>query len=388
MALLTNLRSMCVDAEAAFSTPASSAYADYARIPVEGTPTWSPSHELLARPVVANSLGYKYAGAVGAKGGTVTFQTPLPGLSTPAGAATAAVVPAWCSQLLKACALSETLGTGTSVSGDLSTTTVIHVSSASGIAVGSLVLIAGEVRAVTARDTVASPNTITLSHALSSAPADDVEVYASAHYALGDSAPGTVTITGKGDGFFYRFKGCKGTFKPRAVSASGDNKRLMLEWTFQVDAWDEVEPSGSVPALTVPTSVLAKSSPFYWHGSARVVSGLDFNPNVTITPQESTAGENGRAGWVATDADATLQFTAYRTSGTDALRTDFAAGNERAALAQFGATAGGAVGIYMHAQINAYPAEGDANGLVTLPVTVRALDPQSASLKPWVIGVL
>jgi hypothetical protein len=389
MALLTNLRSMCVDAESSFSTPASSAYADYARIPVEGGPTWTPAHELLARPVLANSLGYKYAGTVGAKGGTVTFQTPLPGLSTPAAAATSAVMPEWCSTLLKACAFSETLGTGTTVSGGGSSTTVVNVANASGIAVGSLVLISGEVRAVTATDTSAAPQSITLSHALSVAPADGVVVYASAQYVLGDSAPGTVTIVGKGDGFLYRFKGCKGTVKPRAVAASGDNKRLMLEWTFQVDAWDEVEPTGSVPALSIPASVLAKSSPFFWAGSARVISGLDFNPAVTITAQESTAGENGRAGWVATDADATLQFTAYRASGTDALRVDFASGAERSALAQFGSSAGGAVGIYIHkAQINAYPAEADANGLVTLPVTVRALDPQTATQKPWVLGVL
>jgi len=73
--------------------------------------------------------------------------------------------------------LTKTTGGNTAVSGSGSTTTVVDVTSAASLTANlSVVDISGELRLVTATDTVSTPDNITVSPALSSAPADLVVV--------------------------------------------------------------------------------------------------------------------------------------------------------------------------------------------------------------------
>lgn len=69
-----------------------------------------------------------------------------------------------------------TAGGDTTVSGGSSTTTVVDVADASGISAGDAVVIGTEIRRVTAVDTASTPDNITVTPALTSAPADTTTV--------------------------------------------------------------------------------------------------------------------------------------------------------------------------------------------------------------------
>ena len=99
----------------------------------------------------------------------------FPGLSTTLGnGATAALDRT--SQIML-CLGSRRAYAGTTVSGSGSTTTVVDVNDASNFAVDDMVMIGGEVARITAIDTASTPDNITLTPALASAPADTTEVY-------------------------------------------------------------------------------------------------------------------------------------------------------------------------------------------------------------------
>lgn len=85
----------------------------------------------------------------------------------------------------------------TTVSGGSSTTTGVDVVDASGYtANASVVLIDGEARLVTAVDTAATPDRITVSPALSSAPSDTVAVTGVDSYVMDNTTPEPVGLTG------------------------------------------------------------------------------------------------------------------------------------------------------------------------------------------------
>ena len=90
--------------------------------------------------------------------------------------------PDWSDLLLDGAGMQQTSGTGTTVSGGGSTTTVIDVVDASGFTVGGALVISGELRRITAKDTVPTPNTVTITPALSAAPADAVTVSSALSY--------------------------------------------------------------------------------------------------------------------------------------------------------------------------------------------------------------
>lgn len=94
---------------------------------------------------------------------------------------TAGTAPDW-GDLLLSGGWQATTGTGTTVSGSGSTTTVVDVVDASGLAVGGCVEISGELRRITATDTVSTPDNITVTPALTAAPADTTTVTAGITY--------------------------------------------------------------------------------------------------------------------------------------------------------------------------------------------------------------
>lgn len=104
--------------------------------------------------------------------GTVEWQIDL--VLTASGAAGTA--PDWDDLLVYVGGMTKTTGGGTSVSGSGSTTTVVDVADASGESVGGCVTISGETRFVTAVDTASTPDNITITPALSSAPGDSTTV--------------------------------------------------------------------------------------------------------------------------------------------------------------------------------------------------------------------
>lgn len=357
------VKSLCVGTESTFSTVPGGTYSSFARVPGEEI-TWAPDQEYIARALSTSSLGHKIGGIAGGKGGTLTFKVGIPGLSTAAASTVTAVPHPWLSRCLKASGLAETLAVGSVVTGSGSAIDEIDVTSAVGFTVGQLVLISGEVRTVTAVNTVATPDNITITPALSGIPAAATVVYGCASYTYGDASPGTASFVCKGDGYTYTMTGCKGTVKLAEVSARG---RPMLEFSFQIDAWTATEPTGTLPSLPTATNVLALSAPLYLDTTATVVSGFSFDPAMTVTPMLSTAGAQGRAGFVVTDGVPVATAKPYFDS---ALRTAFDA--ETTYRLQTAFSTGGASAVHTGtfgvsipaAQISAYPGERDISGVV------------------------
>lgn len=94
---------------------------------------------------------------------------------------TAGVAPDW-ADLLTSGGWSAITGTGTTVDGGSSTSTLIDVVDATGLAVGGAVIISGQIRRITAL----TPNTITISPALSAPPVNATTVSAGISYAPDD----------------------------------------------------------------------------------------------------------------------------------------------------------------------------------------------------------
>jgi len=90
--------------------------------------------------------------------------------------------PDWSDLLLDGAGMQLTSGTGTTVSGGASTTTVIDVVDASALVVGGAVVISAEIRRITAVNTAATPDNITITPALAAAPANAVTVSSALSY--------------------------------------------------------------------------------------------------------------------------------------------------------------------------------------------------------------
>lgn len=368
------IQALCAELESTFSTLVGSTYGTgsdhYKRIPAEDM-KWEPSEDYIERMVQTTALAVKHAGIVGGKGGKLSFKVGVVGCTTPGASTIAAVPNAAISELLRACGWSQTLDTGTVVTGAGSTTTVVEVASAAAITVGSQVMINGEARGVTAVNTAATPDNITVSPALSAIPSDAVVVYAGANYTVGDANPGTIGFVAKSDGYVYRLTGCKGICK---IDDTNARDRVMLSFEFQVDAWDNTEPSGTFPALTPVNNVVAIAGSVFWGTTATPTALVGFDPGWTLNARPSVSGTQGRAGWAMADGKPTLKLKPYFST---AYRTDFEARTEREVVAQFGAVAGMAVAIHASkAQIAAYPAEDDAGGVVAHGLTLAINDTQ------------
>jgi hypothetical protein len=375
--LKTILKSLFENPEVAFATPASSTYSGYLAVPAEGI-EWKPVRAFVDREVQTSTLGLKVAGLVGAQGGELKFRTGIPGLATAGASGVQAAPEPWFDELMQACGYTVTDDTGGAVANPATgvSTTNIPMTDSSGISVGSLVMINGEVRLVTAN----SANTLTVTPALTSAPAATDVVYGGANYHTSDSDPGTVTLVGKGDGYVFRFKGCKGSV---ALVDSAASKRPMLEWTFMVDSHDSSEPSGSVPSRVLSNHIPSVvGSPLFWGSTKTVSSAFSFAQTRDIKAKESTEGAQGRAGWLIVDEKPVAGFKPYYSSS---YQTDFEALTTRSLLQQVGSTAQKTFAVYAHkAQITDGWQPGDVGGHVGHDVKVKVVDPAATGVSPYV----
>lgn len=123
---------------------------------------------------------------------------------------------------------------GTTVSGSGSTTTVIDVSDASNMEVGDWVMIGGEAARVTAINVAATPDNITVSPALSSAPADTTEVFMGEVITPADAGHLSHTVLFARDTQLVEANGCVFSF---GVSGTfGQNMEGSAEW--DGEDWD------------------------------------------------------------------------------------------------------------------------------------------------------
>ena len=219
-------------------------------------------------------------------------------------------------------------GTSTTVTGSGSTTTVIDVTSAAGIVVGDLVLIGGEVRSVTAVDTGATPDNITLHMALSGAPAAGTAVTLGDTYYLdtakiGDLSDGSwqsVAMLFRGLGGsaqdIYQMRGCKGGFKVSLPVG----QMATVDWDLAVNAWGLInDPGASASDATDDGPIVVKGGYVFYNTASTVrqtghVAELGFDPGLEYVGQPSPAGSEGVAGWICLGSKARMTLRPYYSS--------------------------------------------------------------------------
>lgn len=383
---LFNFKEAWVCLESTFSTDPDTDGSDYVRLPAEEI-VCAVTQEAIPRPLMRSAMGKRVASVIGGKGGTLTFKTPLVGAATAGAASVAAVAPTWLSPALKACGFTESAGTGTAVTGSGSTTTVIDVTSAAGISAGSVVMIGGEVREVTAANTAATPDNITVFPALSAIPSAATVVYAAVNYMLLDGADSgsTVAFAVKGQGSQETLLGCKGTVKIDGVDARG---RPMLSWSFQIDSWADTSNKSSLPTtLGLKVNPLAMGSPFWLASTKTPIANFMFDPGFTVSPKPSTQGTQGRAGWLVTGETSRMTVRPY--FDQTAQRTAFAAATQKTATMQFGAAHTETFAIVAdQTQLAELPGDVDVNGMRAHDLVLDCLESSIADKPHFVIGVL
>ena len=285
-------RVMFVDPESTFGTPATQypVAADAVRIINATVTSKNPSQareDAFGTATMNGSISLK---------ATVEWSAELYAY-TPGTAATA---PDWADLLVNCGLLQQTAAVAnTAVSGSGSTTTVIDVADASNFTAGtSCVTIGGETRRITAVDTAATPDNITLATPLSSAPADTTTVTSGITFSPHDGAdadPDGATIWLGNNSHMWRLTGSFATTV--GVNGGGDGAirltisgraraaRLQYTGTLNGGINDSVLSIVVANADIVPDDVSA-ANPYYY----TIDKGEASEENVQVTAKN--AGTN------------------------------------------------------------------------------------------------
>jgi hypothetical protein len=105
----------------------------------------------------------------------------------------------------------------------------------------------------------------------------------------------------------FTISGCAGTFKIK-----GDTNTIpIIEFTFFADTWTPSLTSATQAAESylAPSPVLGDI--MYINNTATAIANLAFDPGIAIEPYTSTAGTNGRAGWLYTMAEPKIEITPW-----------------------------------------------------------------------------
>lgn len=392
MAKLTKIGSLWVMPESTFSTDPDTDGSSFLMVPAEGiavTLTKPPIEREVMRP----GLGQSISSTPGQKGGTVAFKIPLTGLATAGASGVAAVIDPWLDALLDACGYSVVAGTGTAVTGSGSSTTSIDVTSSAGFTTGTLCMINGQVRLITAK----AAGNITITPALSAAPAAADVVYASVSAAVTSTTnyepAATCAFVWKHDGDEVTILGCAGTLKVEPYDA-GTRPTLSLE--FQINSWANTTNKSALPTSlpTLRSPLLAKrnagdttGSALWWGSTATPLasSKTGFDPALTLSPKPSVEGIEGRIGWAITAENAMFDVTPYSAQTT--YSDDYEAATNRTAVLQLGNASGAAFGIAaQQTQIMDLPSEADVGGIRGSSLKLKARAPSTAGLTGFAIG--
>lgn len=342
MSLKWKLTKLFAALEDTFGTDPDADGSDYKFLPTLGDIVFQPQMEVIQREGQVNKFT-RQSHVMGAKKGTLTFKLYLK--ASGLAAAVTAAAAAECDGILQSLFGNVTRGTSTAVTGAGSTTSVIDVTDASTLAVGMAVNIGGETRIITAVNTAAAPDNITLDRALASIPAAAVVVYASSMYRPYDNGHQSLAFCANRDGIEYTFLGCTVSCKLTSVNALG---LATLEVTAAVADWS-TSTKASLPS-TVPTGITAikppsvKGAPLAIGGTEEPCYGFEFDPGIKFEYQESTkgagfAGGDGNVfGFEKTAGEAQGVVKAYYAA---AHMTDFVAGTERSIVVSAGTYANG-----------------------------------------------
>lgn len=195
--------------ESAFATEPDSDGSDYKWIKVLPDSTWQPTMDVIARPALINDMT-RLPHVMGAKGGAVTLKIEVKGSGTAATDNVAAIA-AEMDPFLQALFGTVVRGTGDTIQGSASTTTVLNVSAGSRFAKYMMVNVnCGATYGYVPRFiTSISSNALTLDRALPAIPATGAAVNASSKYTRANTGHSSLAIAAYRDDILYTFLGCK-----------------------------------------------------------------------------------------------------------------------------------------------------------------------------------
>ncbi len=375
--VVSNVQRARIIQESTFATDATASMASWLDLPfVEGTMNVQLL-EPLETPLITQQHIDAYPNKVHMpKRARAAFDINLAGLGLATGLRTQGPL----GMLLKVALGGEVLGTGTTVNDAGATTTVVILTSAAGLTAGGAVAFATgtggrlEMREI---KTISS-NTITLKHALTSAPANGSTCYAAAMYypstelSSGYSYSLQLLVEGIETDDRFLLLGGQIASPPRFTVANGQIARMSFEWEFA--NWfyaDGVNTSGDFvgPALANATYVysvplVVKDSEYrvFDVGTTSISNTLmgapsyEFATSIAYTPHLAPGGTQNILGWVRlrtaplTSGSFTIPYEA------ETWRTEKAEDDRRAVALQIGssptlATGGGALLVHTNVQI-------------------------------------
>jgi len=259
------------------------------------------------------------------KQGQLPFSVFLTGLSAAAADATA-VVQDNLGLLLSGALGGEQLDTSTLVASSntgIGATTPIEVNDASGLSVGGAVRISGEMRRITAVNTGASPDTITLDQDLSAAPSSGTLVAAAATYYPDEAA--LVDLADAGHlTFATLFRGyhsedqwqARGCFFQIALANLGPNMIPRLNVVAHIQDWDLVTSVAVGGSFTEQTPPAQLNNGLYIQDQGTVTRNIEHTKSLGIdlglvpAALASPAAENGIQGHAVFGGRTMLQFEA------------------------------------------------------------------------------
>lgn len=250
----------------------------------------------------------------GAKGGTLTFKTPLRG---GAGATSAFAT------LAQYCGATITKRADDAASVDSATSSTIIIDNAThATTVGDLIMVSGsgtdtQIRAVTRKQegVPASQTTLDIEPDWADTPANGDSLYAmdTIYPTIGEPSSYLCFYGFSGQGSTDRHKwtltGCAGKWK---LATTGADAVPVIEWEFMIDAWASSEASTTQDADAYNPAHPMLNDPFYVNDSAVKIASFGFDPAMDIQPFTAQSGTHGREGWLALhDGEPALEYMPY-----------------------------------------------------------------------------
>lgn len=297
-------------------------------------------------PTVRQRIGQVNSFLLGLKSGKLDFSTFLRGTGTAAASGVAAkgasdYYPE--ALLLRNCFGGESKGTGTTISGSESTTTLLKCTSGAGLLEGQAVLVDGIASVIGAIST----NDVTLLRALSSAPDGDTVVNASATYYFTQTATNTLQFQFKGaQDDYWDITGCKGTCKLSGLNA-GDN--TLVNYSFQGMDWNAYTSASiandSYANSANPSPVGYASTVWIQDNGTTTANEVDIHnmavdPGIAYEQIKSASGTQGVQAYARSKSEPIISFD---TAFADDWRDDFEAQTAKYIHLQIGTTAGSTV---------------------------------------------
>lgn len=304
---------------------------------------------------------------IGLKNGSFSFKVPLRAKGTAATSGVSATAPEL-DVILKHMFGTVTRGAGTAVDATNASTTVIKCTSAAGFTVGQIVYFsaAGVYRYVTAVDTGATPDTVTVAPALSAAPTTGDIVSANV-YTYSSSTTASLAFYYFVGNSPFTFLGCKCTGKIESFEAGS---RPVLSVTVEAADWN-TDTKASIPAATdlFPTVIppIGKGGNLWYNGAAKNVASVELGIGNTLMHREVMVASGSVQGMEAVEPVDRFNEGSFEPYYSGGYLTDFAAASDRVIAGQFGTTTTG-WGFYCPAARVMEPVPSDRGGLFSVKV--------------------